>query len=102
MTQHGLLSANISRQFTQHIKSGILGQGGEQGQQSKRITEKFFQFMKKNNILHYFQSISCIHVSIHGCNCCQTGINVSKCVYLASMVVKLEHTVAGHNHDILQ
>ena len=27
---------------------------------------------------------------------------MSKCVYLASMVVKIEHIVAGHNHDILQ
>ena len=55
----------------------------------------------KKKILDYFQSINGIHVSIHGCNCCQTGIDVSKCVYLASMVVKLVHTVAGHNHDIL-
>ena len=30
------------------------------------------------------------------------GIEVSKCVYLASFAVKIEHTVAGHNHDILQ
>ena len=30
------------------------------------------------------------------------GIEVSKYVYLASMTVKIEHTVAGHNHDILQ
>ena len=30
------------------------------------------------------------------------GIEVSKCVYLASMTVKIEHTVAGHNYDILQ
>ena len=29
-------------------------------------------------------------------------IEMSKCVYLASMAVKIEHTVAGHNHDILQ
>ena len=27
---------------------------------------------------------------------------MSKCVYLASMAVKIEHTVAGHNHGILQ
>ena len=27
---------------------------------------------------------------------------MSKCVYLGSMAVKIEHTVAGHNHDILQ
>ena len=56
----------------------------------------------KNKILDYFQSINCINVSIHGGNCCKTGIAVSKCVYLASMAVKIEHTVAGHNHDILQ
>ena len=73
---------------------GILGQGGEQGQKSKKLMKK--------KILDYFQSINCINVSIHGCNCCKTGIEVSKCVYLASMAVKLEHTVAGHNHDILQ
>ena len=27
---------------------------------------------------------------------------MSKCAYLASMAVKIEHTVAGHYHDILQ
>ena len=27
---------------------------------------------------------------------------MSKCVKLASMAVKIEHTVAGHNHGILQ
>ena len=27
---------------------------------------------------------------------------MSKCVYLACMAVKIEHTVDGHNHDILQ
>ena len=53
----------------------------------------------KKKILDNFQSIN---VSIHGCNCCKTGIEVSKCVLLASMAVKIEHTVAGHNHDILQ
>ena len=56
----------------------------------------------KKKILDYFQSINCINVFIHGCNCCKTGIEVSKCVYLASMAVKIEHIVAGHNHDILQ
>ena len=29
-------------------------------------------------------------------------IEVSKCVYLACMAVKIEHTVGGHNHDVLQ
>ena len=56
----------------------------------------------KNKILDYFQSVNCINVSIHGDNCCKTGIAVSKCVYLASMAVKIEHTVAGHNDDIVQ
>ena len=53
-------------------------------------------------ILSYFRSINCTNVSIHDCNCCKTGIEVSKCVYLAHMAVKIEHTVGGHNHDILQ
>ena len=53
-------------------------------------------------ILAYFRSINCTNVSIHGCNCCKTGIEVSKCVYLAYMAVKIEHTIGGHNHDILQ
>ena len=56
----------------------------------------------KKKILDYFRSINCTNVSINGCNCCETGIKVSKCVYLACMAVKLEHTVDGHNHDILQ
>ena len=56
----------------------------------------------KSKILDYFQSINCINVSIHGGNCCKTSIAVSKCVYLASMAVKIERTVAGHNHGILQ
>ena len=56
----------------------------------------------KKKILAYFQSIDCINVSIHGCNCCKTGVEVSKCVYLASMAVEIEHTVADHSHNILQ
>ena len=56
----------------------------------------------KKKILDYFQSINCTNVSIHGCNCCKTGIEVSKCLYLACMSVKIERTVDGHNHDILQ
>ena len=101
MTQHALLSANISHQFTQHIKVASWVKGGEQGQKSKNRSKILYQFMKKK-ILDYFHSINCINVSIHGCNCCKTGIEVSKCVYLAFMAVKIEHTVAGHNHDILQ
>ena len=56
----------------------------------------------KKKILDYFQSINRINVSIHGCNCCKTGIEAYKCVYLASMAVKIEQTVAGHYHDNLQ
>ena len=56
----------------------------------------------KKKILDNFQSINRINVSIHGCNCCKTDIEVYNCVLLASMAVKIEHTVAGHNHDILQ
>ena len=29
-------------------------------------------------------------------------IKMCKCVYLACMAVKIEHTVDGHNHDYLQ
>ena len=46
----------------------------------------------KKKIVDCFQSINCISVSIHGCNCCKTGIAVSKCGYLASMSVKIEDT----------
>ena len=56
----------------------------------------------KKKILDYFRSINCTTISIRGCNCCKTGIEVSKCLYLACMSVKIEHTVDGHNHDILQ
>ena len=56
----------------------------------------------EKKIIAYFRSINCTNISIHGCNCCKTGIEVSKCVYLACMAVKIEHTVGGHNHDILQ
>ena len=56
----------------------------------------------KKKILDYFQSINCINLSVRCCNCCKAGSDVSKCVYLASMVVKLEHTVSSHSHDILQ
>ena len=42
-----------------------------------------------------------MNVSIHGCNCCKTGIEVSKCVYLACMAVKIEYTV-GHTCQCLR
>ena len=42
-----------------------------------------------------------MNVSIHGC--CQTGgIELFKCVYLASMGVKIERTVGVQNKDFLQ
>ena len=95
----------VSKYFSHiHIayQSGILGQGGEQGQQSKKKNaEKFLNSLWKM-ISAYFRSINCTNVSIRGCNCCKTGIEVSKCVYLACIAVKIEHTVGGHNHDILQ
>ena len=56
----------------------------------------------QKKILDNFQSINRINVSIYGWNCCKTGIEVSKCVWSASMAVKIERTVAGHIHDILQ
>ena len=94
----------VSKYFS-HIhttyQNGILGQGGEQGQQSKKTLKNSLTVYEKK-ILDYIRSINCTNVSIHGCNCCKTGIEVSKCVYLACMAVKIEHTVAGHNHDILQ
>ena len=58
--------------------------------------------MKKQKILDYFRSINSSDEYIHGGNCCQTDIEVSKCVYLACMAVKIEYIVGGHNHDILQ
>ena len=78
-------------------QSGILGQGGgrgvwKQGQQSKKSWKNSVDEQK---ILDYFRSINCINVSIHGFNGCKTGIEVSKCVYLASMAVKIEHTIGG-------
>ena len=48
MTQHALLSANISRQFTQHINVAFWVKGGEQVNKAKNA-EKFLQFMKKED-----------------------------------------------------
>ena len=83
--------------FHTTYQGGILGQGGNRVKKAKNAEK----FMKKKS-LDYFQSINCINVFIHSCNCCKTGIEVSKCVYLTSMAVKIEHTVAGYNHNILQ
>ena len=63
-------------------------------------SEKFLNSLWKRKILDYFRSINCTTIPIHGCNCCKTGIEVSKWVYLACMAVKIEHTVGGHNHAI--
>ena len=60
-------------------QSGIVGQGGGTGSTKQKTLKIFYQFMKKK-ILDNFQSINRINVSIHGCNCCKTGIEVSKCV----------------------
>ena len=41
-----------------------------------------------------------MNICICGYNCCQTGgIELSKCVYLASMGVKIEPTVGVQNKD---
>ena len=102
MTQHVLLSANIPRTFTKHIKVAFWVKGGGGTWSTKQKTLKNSLTVYEKKILDYFESINCTTVSIHGCNCCKTGIEVSKCVYLACMAVKVEHTVDGHNHDILQ
>ena len=97
-------SHNISKW---HPGSRGVGCGGGTGstkqkkKKKKKNAEKFLNSLWKM-ILAYFRSINCTNVSIHGCNCCKTGIEVSKCVYLACMAIKIEHTVGGHNHDILQ
>ena len=86
-------------------QSDILGQGGEQGQASKKwfVARKSSFTVYENEdlkILDYLRSIHCISVCIRGYNCCQTGIELSKCVYLASICVKIEHTVGGQNQDL--
>ena len=78
MTQRALLLANISRQFTQHIKVDRGSRGGT-GSTKQKTLKILYQFMKKK-ILDTFQSINHINVSIHDCNCCKTGIKVPKCV----------------------
>ena len=35
-------------------------------------------------------------------SCCQTSIELSKCVYLVSMGVKINHTVGGQNQECFQ
>ena len=51
----------------------------------------------KKNTLHYLGSINCINVCIRDYNCCQTGIELSKCVYLAS-----GHIIGGQNQFSFQ
>ena len=55
--------------------------GGGEGRvnKAKNAEKIFYQFMKKK-IFDNFQSINRINVSVHGCKCCKTGIEVSKCV----------------------
>ena len=87
-------SHNISK-----LHSG--SRGGGTGS-TKQKTLKNSLTVNEKKILDYFRSINCTTVSMHSCNCCKTGIEVSKCLYLACMSVKIEHTVDGHSHDILQ
>ena len=66
--------------------------GWAQGQPSEKrfITLKApLQFIKKNRC-------------ILGYNCCQTGMELSKCVYLAFMGVKINFTVGGQNKEIFK
>ena len=99
VTQHALLSANISCTFTQHIKVAFWVKGGNRVNKAKNA-EKFLNSLWKKDFRLF--SKHQLYKCIHGCNCCKTGIEVSKCVYLACMAVKIEQTVDGHNHDILQ
>ena len=57
--------------------------------------------MKKKN-LDYLRNINCRNVCILAYYCCLTGIEVSKCVYLASTALNLEHTVGGQNYESLR
>ena len=44
-----------------------------------------------------------MNVCIRGYNCCQTGgIELSKCVYLPAMGVKVERTVGAQNKNCFQ
>ena len=91
--------------FTQHIKVAFWvkgGGGGGTGSTKQKTIKNSLTVHENKKILDYFRSINCTTVSIHSCNCRKTGIEVSKCLYLACLSVKIEHTVEGHNHDILQ
>ena len=56
--------------------------------------------MKMKNFTLSLKHQLYINVRIHGC--CQTGIELSKCVYLASMDVKINHIVGGQNREFFQ
>ena len=77
-----------------------LGQGGTAS--AKRqwfvMLKRSFTFYE-NEDFRFLWSINCIDVCIHGYNCCQTCIDLSKCVYVASKGVKIEPTVGVQNLD---
>ena len=54
---------------------------------TKQKTLKNSSTVYEKKILAYCRRINCTDVSIHGCNYCKTGIEVSKCVYLAYMAI---------------
>ena len=96
------LSASTFYTFTQHIKvaSWVKGEGGNKVSQAKMVrnAEKFLYNLWEKRF--YLWSIKCMNVCIRGYNCSQTGgIELSKCVYLASMGVKIEHTVGVQNKE---
>ena len=59
------------------------------------MEKKYFRLFSKH------QLYNCMYIFIVVI-VVKTGIEVSKCLYLACLSVKIEHTVDGHNHDILQ
>ena len=79
-------------------QSGILGQGGNRANKAENA-EKLLSVYEKEDFRLFSKH------QLYKCKnsfCCKTGSEVSKCVYLASMAVKIEHAIAGHSHDILQ
>ena len=61
---------------------------------SRKVYEK-----QNKKTLDYLWSINYINVCIRGYKCHQTAIESSNVVYIASMGVKIEHTVGVQNRD---
>ena len=100
MTYHALLSASTFYTITKYIKVASWVKGvGEQGQPSEKwfITLSSFTVYDKEDFTLSLKHQ--LYVCICGYTCCQTGIELSKCVYLASMGVKINHTVGSQNQE---